>query len=81
MAEKEISEDLTLDDLEKVLKSLKNNKARDAHGHIYKLYKYAGYDLKFSMLRMFNVQSDEKEANLSNNFPTIQHIIILQEER
>ena len=55
LAEKEISEDWTLDDLEKVLKSLKNNKARDAHGHIYELYKYAGYDLKFSMLRMFNL--------------------------
>ena len=55
LAEKEISEDWTLDNLEKVLKSLQNNKARDAHGHIYELYKYAGYDLKFSMLRMFNL--------------------------
>ena len=55
LAEKEITEDWSIEDLEKVLKTLKNNKARDSHGHIYKLYKFAGYDLKCSMLRMFNM--------------------------
>ena len=30
----------TKDDLEKVLKTLKNNKARDAHGHSFELFKY-----------------------------------------
>ena len=55
LAKKEVTEDWTMESLEKVLKSLKNNKARDAHGHIYELYKYAGNDLKCSMLRMFNM--------------------------
>ena len=55
LAEKELTEDWTMDKLEKILKSLKNNKARDAHGHIYELYKYAGYDLRHSILRMFNM--------------------------
>ena len=32
---KVISEDWSIGDLEKVLKSLKNGKARDPHGHIY----------------------------------------------
>ena len=44
-----------MSDLETVLKKLKNNKARDAHGHVYELYKHAGNDLKASMLRMFNL--------------------------
>ena len=43
------------DDLEKVLKSLKNNKARDAHGHTFELFKYGGSDLKMSILKMFNL--------------------------
>ena len=51
----EVTEDWTIDDLEKVLKSLKNNKARDAHGHVYELYKRGGQDLKYSLLQMFNL--------------------------
>ena len=43
------------DDLDKVLKSLKNNKARDAHGHVFELFKYGGSDLKTSLLKMFNL--------------------------
>ena len=43
------------DDLEKVLKSLKNNKARDAHGHTFELFKHGGSDLKMSILKMFNL--------------------------
>ena len=54
LAKQKMSSDWTLDNLENVLKSLKNDKARDAHGHIYELFKFAGYDLKCSMLRMFN---------------------------
>ena len=41
-------------DLEKALKNLKNNKARDAHGHIYEIFKFGGGDLKKSLLQMFN---------------------------
>ena len=33
------SKDWSEDDLNKALKALKNNKARDAHGHIYELFK------------------------------------------
>ena len=31
-----------------------------AHGHIYKLYKYAGPDLKCSMMRMFNLMKKKQ---------------------
>ena len=65
LAEQEISEDWSLSDLENVLKHLKNDKARDAHGHIYELYKYAGYDLKSSILRMFNLMKRKQ------TYPTI----------
>ena len=50
-----ITSDWTIEDLEKVLKSLKNGKSRDPHGHIYELYKYAGKDLKFSLLKLLNL--------------------------
>ena len=46
--------DWSMQKLEKVLKSLKNNKARDSHGHSYELFKYGGASLKLSILRMFN---------------------------
>ena len=42
-------------DLEKVLKSLKNGNARDPHDHIYNLYKYGGKDLKYSLMKLFNL--------------------------
>ena len=54
-ASKNISPDWSMLDLEKVLKSLKNGKSRDPHGHIYELYKYAGKDLKLSLLKFFNL--------------------------
>jgi hypothetical protein len=50
-----ISDDWSIIQLEKVLKSLKNGKARDPHGHIYELFKYAGNDLKSSLLRFCNL--------------------------
>ena len=53
--------DWTLKHLEKVLKSLKNNKARDAHGHVYELFKYGGKDLKLSLLKMFNLVKERQE--------------------
>ena len=55
MCSENVSKEWTMDDLEKVLKKLKNNKARDAHGHIYELFKFGGRDLKLSMLKMFNL--------------------------
>ena len=55
----------SLGDLEKVLKSLKNNKARDDHGHCYEIFKYGGNSLKVSLLNLFNKIKSEK------TFPTI----------
>ena len=54
-ASQQISDDWKYSDLEKVLKSLKNGKARDPHGHIYELYKYGGKDLKHSLLNFANL--------------------------
>ena len=47
--------DWTMEDLENVFKALKGNKARDAHGHTYEIYKYGGKDLKNSLLDMCNL--------------------------
>ena len=49
------SKDWTKDELEKVLKSLQNNKSRDAHGHTYELYKFGGSALKDSLLKLCNL--------------------------
>ena len=51
----EISKDWKSCDLEKVLKNLKDSKARDAHGHVYELFKFGGKNLKLSLLKMFNL--------------------------
>ena len=66
-------------DLDKALKALKNNKARDAHGHIYEIFKYGGRDLKISLLKMYNRIKDSqiypdicKPSNIT---------ILVQEER
>ena len=60
IARKEPTVDWNMNELENVLKKLKNNKARDAHGHVYELYKHAGIDLKASMLRMFNLMKKKQ---------------------
>ena len=44
-----------MQDLDKVLKALKNGKSRDPHGHIYELFKYGGQTLKFSLLKFLNL--------------------------
>ena len=49
----EVTNDWSMDDLEKVLKTLKNGKARDAHGHMYELFKDSGNELKLSQLKLF----------------------------
>ena len=65
----EVTEDWTMEDLEKVLKSLKNNKARDAHGHIYELFKCGGQDLKYSLLQLFNLMK-RKQIYPDNFLPS-----------
>ena len=50
----------TLQDLNKALKSFKNNKARDAIGHTYELFKYGGTDLKLSLLKLFNLVKERQ---------------------
>ena len=49
------------EDLENALKSMKNNKARDAQGHLYELFRFGGKDLKDSMVRMFNIIKKKKK--------------------
>ena len=60
-----MSADWKMEDLEKVLKSLKNGKARDPHGHVYEIYKYAGKDLKLSLLKFLNLVKNTQK------YPTI----------
>ena len=55
------SKDWTLEQLEKVLKSTKNNAARDAHGHVYELFKHGGRNLKLSLLRLCNLTRRKQE--------------------
>ena len=49
-----VTSDWTIDNLEEVLKTLKSNKARDAHGHVYEIFKFGGDYLKDSLLKMLN---------------------------
>ena len=56
----EVTNDWSMDDLEKVLKTLKNGKARDAHGHMYELFKNGGNDLKLSLLKLFNLVKNKQ---------------------
>ena len=51
----EVTKDWTMEELVKVLKSLKDNKARDSHGHVYELFKLGGQSLKSSLLKLFNL--------------------------
>ena len=48
------SRDWSLIDLEKSLKTFKNNKARDELRHTDELFKYGGVDFKMSFLRLLN---------------------------
>ena len=54
-AKSKVTPNWTLSDLNKILKTLKNNKARDEHGHTYELFKYGGNSLKSSLLKLFNL--------------------------
>ena len=65
IAKNRISKSWTLEDLRKALKSLKNNKARDEHGHIYELFKYGGRALKSSLLKLYNLVKSKQK------YPTI----------
>ena len=65
IAEERTSKDWKLEDLEKSLKSFKNNKSRDEHGHTYELFKYGGRNLKMSLLKLMN------KVKQSQTYPTI----------
>ena len=67
LARSEVTRDWTLDELEKALRSMKNNKARDIYGHTYELFKFGGYDLKLSLLSLFN------RVKRTQTYPTIFH--------
>ena len=51
VSKQKVSREWTEEDLENILKSLKNSKARDAHGHTLK---NGGKDLKLSLLKLCN---------------------------
>ena len=51
LSKSQISKSWSIEDLSKALKSFKNNKARDEHGHIYELFKYGGSSIKLSLLK------------------------------
>ena len=67
LAQTETSTEWSITDLEKALKSLKNNKARDIHGHTYEIFKFGGHDLKISLLKLFNL------VKKTQTYPTIFH--------
>ena len=55
--------DWTIEDLEKVLKYLKNNKSRDPYGYINELFKSnsAGSDMKIAVLKLMNrIKTEQK---------------------
>ena len=60
----------TLDDLQKAIRRLPNNKCKDPHGHINELYKHLGCDGLSSLLNLLNMIKDEiiipEKLNLSN---------------
>ena len=55
------SDDWTVEEIQKVCKSLKNSKARDECGIIYELFKspYAGLDIFQSLTKLFNLTKKE----------------------
>ena len=61
LAQKSITAPWTLTHLDKALKSLKNDKARDPHGWVNEIFKdgIAGKNLKLSLLRLLNNVKDE----------------------
>ena len=60
LSKSRISKFWSIKDLNKALKSFKNNKARDEHGHIYELFKYGGTSLKLSHLKLFNLVKQQQ---------------------
>ena len=65
LASKKKSEPWTMDDLEKALKTLKKDKARDPNGWCNELFKdgVAGQNLKISLLAYFNRMKAENEIS------------------
>ena len=46
--------DWTMDQLQKAIAKLRNNKCKDPHGHINELYKHLGHDGLVSLLKLLN---------------------------
>ena len=57
------SEDWKVEKIEKICKSLKNNKARDECGLIFELFKppYSGSDVYESLTKLFNIAKQNLE--------------------
>ena len=60
----------TIEELQKAIQRLKNNKCKDPHGHINELYKNMGEDGLTSLLNLVNRIKEEllipTQLNLSN---------------
>ena len=60
----------TIEQLQKAIKKLRNNKCRDPHGHINEIYKHLGQDGLTSLLNLLNLIKQEiiipSKLNLSN---------------
>ena len=65
LAQESITENWTLNDLEKALNSFKNHKARDINGHTYEIFKFGVKDLKELLLQLFN------KVKKSQTYPSI----------
>ena len=70
------SKDWTLKDIDEILKSLKNNKARDPMGMVSDIFKpeIAGWDLRNSIMGLLNgLKNEQKSVPLTNvaNITTI----------
>ena len=55
LAKDQVTQDWSIDELDKALKKCKNGKARDEYGFVYELFKYGGFSLKSSLLKLFNL--------------------------
>ena len=73
LAESRESPDWTLDNLDKALTKLKNNKCRDNDGYINEIFKKGviGYDLRKSLLLMFNKMKKQKLIPIFMNIANI----------
>ena len=75
------SKDWEMDKFEKVLKGLKNNKARDAHGQWSYIRDIQVQWIRFEEVIVKTFKSCKEQTNPSKNFPSSKHNIFIQTKR